>query len=475
MTPTRTQRPAPRRASRVALVALVAAAGLAATLGAAPDAQAQTTRTVRAYIPPDELVSFPASTPMDEFISLVNPVFRRVTGKSVVDPEDRETTIGVSLNGVHFVDAFELVLDRQNLDFRETEGYFIIEEPAVVIDQTVVAQTTDQQTITQIDAGPRAVGGGAVGAEVSAQEREVRISAIVFELNQTRSRDKGVNWGALFGQAAGGGAGGDGGGAGGGTGEDGEGAGVSFFVDAGSFFDALSGVVQASSDRIPLSQLLQVFRYFEEEGYGQTLASPSVTVRSGQQGKMQSGEDIPINTTDFSGNTLTQFISTGTIIDVKPTLIVEEVDGQEVEFIHLDVKVEKSNSRIINGQLGVFKNDVQTEVMLLDGEMTAIGGLTSTDESYSRRGIPVLKDLPLLRYVFGYQTRQETQKELVVVLEAEVVEDLRTRAARPSREGRLLEDARQRVRDRFNRLNEGAGDRMEDLDTLGPIEVDTQN
>ena len=39
-----------------------------------------------------------------------------------------------------------------------------------------------------------------------------------------------------------------------------------------------------------------------------------------------------------------------------------------VEFIHLDVKVEKSSSRIINGNVGVFKNDVQTQVMLLDGE-----------------------------------------------------------------------------------------------------------
>ncbi len=467
MNPTRLS----RSVSRYAMVALVASAGLAATYGAAPAADAQT-RTVRAYIPPDELVSFPAGMAMDEFISLVNPVFRRVTGKSVVDPEDRDSPIGVSLNGVHFVDAFELVLDRQNLDFRETEGYFIIEEPAVIIDQTIVATTSDQQTITQIDAGPRAVGGGTSAASVSAQEREIHISAIVFELNRSRSNEVGTNWATLFGEASGG-EGGTGGQTGGSDG--GAGAGdVTFFVNAGSFFDALDGFVQASSDRVPISQLAGLFRWFEENGYGQTLASPSVTVRSGIQGKMQSGEDIPINTRDFQGNTLTQFISTGTIIDVTPTLIVEEIDGQEIEFIHLDVKVEKSNSRIINGSVGVFKNDVQTEVMLLDGEMTAIGGLTSTDESFSRKGIPILKDLPILSYIFGYRSRTETQKELVVVLQAEVMDDLRTRMRAPSRDGRILEDARDRVRERLNRMNSGAGDRMEDLDTMGPIEVDAR-
>ncbi|OZC01992.1 hypothetical protein BSZ36_02750 [Rubricoccus marinus] len=454
------------------MVALVAAAGLAATYGAAPAANAQT-RTVRAYIPPDELVSFPAGMPMDEFISLVNPVFRRVTGKSVVDPEDREDPIGVSLNGVHFVDAFELVLDRQNLDFRETEGYFIIEEPAVIIDQTIVATTSDQQTITQIDAGPRAVGGGSNAASVSAQEREIHISAIVFELNRNKSREVGTNWASIFGEASAESGASTGGNTGGGT--QGESSGVTFFLDAGSFFDALDGFIQASSDRVPLSQLASLFRYFEENGYGQTLASPSVTVRSGIQGKMQSGEDIPINTRDFQGNTLTQFISTGTIIDVTPTLIVEEVDGQEIEFIHLDVKVEKSNSRIINGSVGVFKNDVQTEVMLLDGEMTAIGGLTSTDETYSRKGVPILKDIPILSFIFGYTSRQETQKELVVVLQAEVMDDLRTRMRAPSRDGEILEDARDRVRQRLNRLNDGAGDRMEDLDTMGPIEVDARD
>ncbi|MEM6327545.1 MAG: hypothetical protein AAF791_10545, partial [Bacteroidota bacterium] len=336
MTPTRT--PIRRAAATTALAVLVAAAGLAVPALLATDAAAQsTTRTVRAYIPPNELVSFPAGTPMNEFIRLVNPTFRRVTGKSVVDPQDREEAIGVSLNGVHFIDAFELVLDRQNLDFRETEGYFIIVEPAVIIDQNIVSTTTDQQTISQIDAGPRTVGGGMEAAEVSAQDREVRISAIIFQLNRSVAKEKGVNWAALFSQGQGGEGANGAGGVTGGNGATGQDAGVTFFVDGGSFFDALDGFLQSSSDRVPLTQLLSLFRYFEELGYGQTISSPSVVVRSGQQGQMQSGEDIPINTRDFQGNTITQFIQTGTIIDVKPTLIMEEVDGEEIEFIHLDV------------------------------------------------------------------------------------------------------------------------------------------
>ena len=70
-----------------------------------------------------------------------------------------------------------------------------------------------------------------------------------------------------------------------------------------------------------LGVLLRLFRYFETQGLGRTLASPSVTVQSGEQGRIQSGSDIPIQIQDFQGNTITQFISTGVIIDVTPTLV----------------------------------------------------------------------------------------------------------------------------------------------------------
>ena len=43
-------------------------------------------QVVRGYVPPDELVSFPSTTPMNQFFRLINPTFQRVTGKRVVDP-----------------------------------------------------------------------------------------------------------------------------------------------------------------------------------------------------------------------------------------------------------------------------------------------------------------------------------------------------------------------------------------------------
>ena len=413
----------------LALLAALAVAGPAL----APAAHAQTDRVVRGYVPPDELVSFPSSTPMNQFFRLINPTFYRVTGKRVVDPQDRTEPIGVALNGVHFIDAFELVLDRNGLDFSESEGYFIIAQPQVV------ATTTDGASADPIGAVQPVQAGAAMSdLPATADTREIRIDAVIFQLNTRRAREVGTNWSAVFGEAA---RGGNSGGGGGNRTE--------FYVNAGSFFDALDGFIEASSDRINLTQILQLFRYLESQGYGQTVATPFTVVQSGEQGRMQSGQDIPVTVRDFQGNAITQFFSTGTIIDVTPTLIVDEREGDPVEFIHLDVKVEKSTGVPTADGVAINKDDITTQLPLLSGEMRAIGGLTSTDETVSRSGIPILKDIPILKYLFSYNQTQVTQNEIIIVLRARVSDDLRTRMTRELPRGLLNEerrDADERIR-----------------------------
>ena len=418
----------PSRSVRPRALALLAALALLPALPAiVPAASAQTPdRVVRGYVPPDELVSFPSTTPMNQFFRLINPTFFRVTGKRVVDPMDRTDPIGVALNGVHFIDAFELVLDRHALDFNESEGYFIVTQPQVV------ATTTDGASADPISAVPPVSGGGVSVANLpaTADTREIRIDAVIFQLNERRARETGTNWAALFGQATGTSA-------------------SQFYVNAGSFFDALDGFIESSADRIELTTILNLFRYFEDQGYGRTIATPFTVVQSGEQGRLQSGQDIPVTVKDFAGNPITQFFSTGTIIDVTPTLIVDERDGDPLEFIHLDVKVEKSTAVPSGDQIAINKDNITTQLPLLSGEMRAIGGLTSTDESVTRRGVPILKDIPILNFFFSYKQRTVNQNEIIIVLRARVADDLRTRQGRElprSIVNQEREDADQRLR-----------------------------
>jgi type II secretory pathway component GspD/PulD (secretin) len=233
------------------------------------------------------------------------------------------------------------------------------------------------------------------------------------------------------------------------------------------FFESISDVDRRPRAAWTSPSITRLFRYFESIGVGETVASPSVTVQSGEQGRIQSGTDIPVTLQDFAGNTITQYIATGIIIDVRPTLVADASDapgGEPVEFIHLDVAVEKSSGRPSAAGITIDKNQTKTQVLLLNGEQTVIGGLFSTEESVFRKGIPVLKDIPLIRYLFSYEQKTTVQKELLIVLQARVVEPLRARAGQPYPTN-LYERERQDVRQRLDRFKPGAGD---DLRLINP-------
>jgi hypothetical protein len=415
-------------------------------------------RQYRAYIPSEQVVSFLPNTPFGEFVALLNPVFQRVTGKMIVDPEGRRDPIGVSIAGMHFIDAFELVLDMRGLKYRETDGFFIIEVPSPA-------------ELAQVGTSGAQAGGG-TPPPATAATRELRIDAHIFELNVNRLREVGTNWASIFGNT-GTGAGGTTGGTTGGTSGQNQ-TGLRLFLETGRFFDSFSHILSGPS-RIDLAELNSLFRFFESIGVGETIANPSVTVLSGEHGRIQSGTDIPVTLQDFAGNTITQYIATGVIIDVRPTLVLDASDlavpgGELVEFIHLDVTVEKSSGRPGASGITIDKNQTKTRVLLLDGEQTVIGGLFSTEDGSFRKGIPILRDIPIIRHLFSFRQTTTVQKELLIVLQARMIDPLRTRAARPFPTN-LYDQERQDLQERLERIRTGAGDDIRLIDPNDPEQM----
>jgi len=376
-------------------------------------------RMVRTYVPPDQLVSFSPSTPFNQFIELLNPIFQRVLKKQIIDPEGHDFEIGIPIEGMYFLDAFNMVLAKHRLKYRETDGYIIVEP-------------SNEWEEIQEEEAPESL-------PAHATTREIQIDAVLFEVNLTRLRELGINWTTLF--------------------KGGQGGNSGFRLKTSEIFDPLSSILEAP-DVIDLDRVTDILRTFETQGIGRTLANPQITVQSGEIGQVQVGADIPVQIRDFAGNTVTQFVQTGIIIKVTPTLIRETITdslGQDmpIEFVHLDVNVEKSSGQLGEAGIIINRNRADTQVLLLDGERTIIGGLYTSEESSTRKGVPLLKDLPWwffgLRYIFGFESKSLIQKELIIVLGARIVEPLYVRMKAP-RPDNLLEQQRMEWRDRLRRL-----------------------
>jgi general secretion pathway protein D len=368
-------------------------------------------RAFREFTPPDAIVSMEKSLTFDRAITALNEVSKKFTGKIIIDTEQRTDEIGVHIESMHWRDAFDTILRQHGLFSEERGDHFLIRSRPEVVAPEVArererALDPDRPTL---------------------RTREINISAVFFEINHTKMRESGIRWNFFrsdpdFGDI----------GADFGTRRPAE-LGI---IDRGD--RALS--VDVTPD-ISFGNLNALIQLFEGTEIGEVIASPEVTVRSGQTGRIQVGEDISIKQRDFAGNIIDQFIETGTIIEVTPEIIVE--DG--IPFISLDILAERSSGTPGAISTIVAKAEAQTRVLLLDGEETVIGGLYLTEERVVREGIPVLKDLPWwffgLKYLFGYNRVERDKQELVILLKARIVPTLEERLA-ADRERNLIQERR---------------------------------
>jgi type IV pilus assembly protein PilQ len=198
-----------------------------------------------------------------------------------------------------------------------------------------------------------------------------------------------------------------------------------------------------------------IFKFFESNGLGEIIASPNVTVRDRNEGSIQIGSDFSVLTRDFAGNTVEKFYPTGTIIRVTPYIHNEE----GIDYILLNITAERSTFNITDNTTEIRKTNATTQVLMLNGEETIIGGLFSNEESVVRNGIPFLKDLPWwvfgIRYLTGSDETIIRKKELVILLKAELVPTLKERFENPKVDN-VLNDERSKRRNeiKYHLFNE---------------------
>jgi type IV pilus assembly protein PilQ len=240
---------------------------------------------------------------------------------------------------------------------------------------------------------------------VSFRSREIKISAVFFEVNLTRLEEVGLNWSLMK------------------STQD-----YTASVEFKGADNVSNSIFKTEvTPKVSFANINFVAKLFSDYKLGEILSGPTLIVRSGEKGRIQVGQDFSIRERDFAGNLIDKFYSAGTIVNVNPQVIIE----QGVPFIHIDVNVERSS--VTPGQVSTIinKTQAQTNLLLLDGEETVIGGLYNNETQTIRSGVPFLKDLPWyvfgLRYLFGYESESVSKKELVILMKAELVPTLQER------------------------------------------------
>ncbi|MES2178674.1 MAG: AMIN domain-containing protein [Gemmatimonadota bacterium] len=153
-------------------------------------------------------------------------------------------------------------------------------------------------------------------------------------------------------------------------------------------------------------------------------SEPSVTTLNNVQAELVSGDQVPFVPlvssggagTSLTGPVTVERIQTGVTLRVTPSVTNNRQITMQVQVINSDVSFTNNGTLIGN-------NSATTSLLVPDGQTVVIGGLTQTSVRVTKSGIPLLVDLPLIGRLFGYTTRQEQRRDLLIMITPHIVDE----------------------------------------------------
>jgi type II secretory pathway component GspD/PulD (secretin) len=156
------------------------------------------------------------------------------------------------------------------------------------------------------------------------------------------------------------------------------------------------------------------------------LSAPNILVDLGSTASIITGEDLPIQETQVTGNsvtTSTHYKRIGVKLNVTPLLINRDVVQIQVNpEVTSVVRYQQftQNDTTISTPVIAIRN-INTKLSMIDGEILMLGGLYSSEKLTTKRRTPYLSDLPVIGEIFTALDESDVQKQLIFFLKMHVV------------------------------------------------------
>jgi type IV pilus assembly protein PilQ len=158
----------------------------------------------------------------------------------------------------------------------------------------------------------------------------------------------------------------------------------------------------------------------EQSRKANIISNPRVTTVDNREAKILVGQKIPLIVQDVAGNPVSQLQTIGIQLKVTPHLTQ---DKKIVMDLHPEVS-DLSTQSTVQGGVIINTSEADTRVMVDDGQTAVIGGLIRTNDSHVRRGVPLLKDIPLLGALFRSDNTIKQNRELLIFVTPRIIADV---------------------------------------------------
>jgi len=188
------------------------------------------------------------------------------------------------------------------------------------------------------------------------------------------------------------------------------------------------GAINGSNYVIPLPSA--TFQLLMSDTNAKILQRPQIRALDNEQATLKIGDRVPIATGSFAAgiggggisplvNTQFQYIDVGVNIQITPHI---HSDREVTLKMVLEVS-SLSGVENIGGitQPKIGQRRIEHETRLQDGEVNLVGGILQDTETKSLSGYPWLTKIPILKYLFGQETKERIENEIVFAITPHIV------------------------------------------------------
>lgn len=159
----------------------------------------------------------------------------------------------------------------------------------------------------------------------------------------------------------------------------------------------------------------------QADGYGEVISTPKVMTADKQPARVATGQQVPYQTTTNSAagaTASTSFKDALLSLDVTPSITP---DGK----IQMKLNISKDSvaGEAPNGELILNKNNINTNVLVNNGETVILGGVFEQTTSNSQTKVPFFGDIPVVGRLFRKDVKSDDKQELLIFVTPRIVND----------------------------------------------------
>jgi len=154
----------------------------------------------------------------------------------------------------------------------------------------------------------------------------------------------------------------------------------------------------------------------ESEGLSKIISSPKILTLDNTAATIKQGLQYPYNKLDADGNTTTEFFDIALELTVTPHVTPDNRVSMKITVTKNDIDA------IYNNQQSFSTNEANTELLVNDGDTIVIGGIRKSTKTDDVSGVPFLKDIPLLGWMFKTKGKTDNFTELLIFITPRIIQ-----------------------------------------------------